>query len=103
MFGHQRLGGISTLIAPEIEQRTGFETRVTILGHVQRGGTPTAYDRQLATRLGVAAVEAAEHDDWGNMVAYRNEEPKLVPLEKVAGRVKTVTPALYDVARLFWP
>jgi 6-phosphofructokinase 1 len=103
VYGHQRLGGISTLIAPEIEQRTGFETRVTILGHVQRGGTPTAYDRQLATRLGVAAVEAAVHGEWGHMIAYRNEEPKLVPLEKVAGRVKTVTPALYDVARLFWP
>ena len=70
-FGHVRLGGISNVVAEEIERRTGFETRVTILGHVLRGGTPTAYDRVLATRFGIAAIDAVHEGDFGTMVALR--------------------------------
>src|SRR6516165_12387339 len=70
-FGHPRLGGIANMLAEEIEQRTGFETRVTILGHVQRGGTPTAFDRVLATRFGVAAIDAVHDGDFGQVVALR--------------------------------
>ncbi|HEV2686153.1 MAG TPA: 6-phosphofructokinase, partial [Actinomycetota bacterium] len=68
-FGHVRLGGIANALAPEIEKRTGFETRVTILGHVQRGGTPSAFDRVLATRFGIAAIDAVHDRDFGKMVA----------------------------------
>ena len=70
-FGHVRLGGISNVITEEIERRTGFETRVTILGHVLRGGTPTAYDRVLATRFGIAAIDAVHDGEFGTMVALR--------------------------------
>ena len=70
-FGHVRLGGIANLLAAEIEKRTGFETRVTILGHIQRGGTPTAFDRVLATRFGIAAIEAVHDGAFGQMVALR--------------------------------
>src|SRR5207302_6864061 len=79
-FGHPRLGGIGHQLEREIEQRTGFETRATVLGHVQRGGTPTAYDRVLATRLGLAAVEAAQQSAWGSMTALRSTQIELVPL-----------------------
>ena len=68
-----RLGGISNVISDEIERRTGFETRVTILGHVLRGGTPTAYDRVLATRFGIAAIDAVHDGDFGTMVALRGD------------------------------
>ncbi|MFZ4517936.1 MAG: 6-phosphofructokinase [Microthrixaceae bacterium] len=95
-FGHQRLGGISQWLAADIERRTGIETRVTILGHVQRGGTPTAFDRVLATRYGVAAADAAAEGDWGKMVALRSDRIVRVPVEDVAGRVKQVDRAFYD-------
>src|SRR5213079_134160 len=72
-FGHERLGGIGVRLEQEIEQRTGFETRATILGHVQRGGTPTAFDRVLATRLGIAAIDAVHDGDFGTMVALRDD------------------------------
>ena len=72
-FGHERLGGIGQVLGPEIERRTGFETRVTVLGHVQRGGTPTAFDRVLATRLGVAAIDAADEGRWGTMPALKGD------------------------------
>ena len=70
-FGHVRLGGIANTLAEEIEKRTGFETRVTILGHIQRGGTPTAFDRVLATRFGIAAIDAVHDGAFGQMVALR--------------------------------
>ncbi|MFL5895845.1 MAG: 6-phosphofructokinase [Thermoleophilaceae bacterium] len=85
-FGHVRLGGIGLRLEREIEERTGFETRATILGHVQRGGTPTAFDRVLATRLGIAAIDAANAGRWGTMAALRGQRIELVPLgEAVAG------------------
>ena len=74
------VGGVANLLAPEIERRTGYETRVTILGHVQRGGTPVAFDRMLATRLGLAAVDLASAGGWGRMVALRGEEIVDIPL-----------------------
>jgi len=102
-FGHVRLGGIANAIAPEIEARTGFETRVTILGHVQRGGTPTAYDRILSTRFGIAAIDAVHHNGFGQMVALRADEIVLVPLSEGVGKSKTVNPALFhDVAEVFF-
>jgi len=89
-FGHARLGGIGAWLAEEIEQRTGFESRVTALGHVQRGGTPTAYDRILATRFGVAAVAAVHGGDFGAMVALRADRIVTVPLETAVGTPKTL-------------
>ncbi len=84
-FGHVRLGGIGTTIAQEIESRTGFETRVTILGHVQRGGTPTAFDRVLATRFGIAAIDAVHDGAFGQMVALQAGEIVCVPLQEAVG------------------
>ena len=100
-FGHVRLGGIGNLVAEEIEKRTGFETRVTILGHVQRGGTPTAYDRVLATRFGVAAIDAVHDGAFGSMVALRAGEIVRVPLAEAVTELKTIDPRLLDVARVF--
>jgi 6-phosphofructokinase 1 len=102
-YGHQVLGGICNRIAPEIERRTGYETRMTILGHVQRGGTPTAFDRHLATRLGIHAVQMVRDGAWGHMAAARGEEIARVPLADMAGKVKTVPREQYEAARLFWP
>ena len=81
-FGHPRLGGIGQQLEREIEERTGFETRTTVLGHVQRGGTPTAFDRVLATRLGLAAVDAAHEGRWGSMMALRRPRspPSISPM-----------------------
>lgn len=101
-FGHVRLGGIANALAPEIEKRTGFETRVTILGHIQRGGTPTAFDRVLATRFGVAAIDAVHEKDFGTMVALRGGDVIRVPLQEGVGVLKTVDPALYRVAEVFF-
>ncbi|CAN5599991.1 6-phosphofructokinase [soil metagenome] len=102
-FGHVRLGGIGTALASEIEERTGFETRVTILGHVQRGGTPTAFDRVLATRFGVAAIEAVHDGAFGRMVALQAGEIVRVPLADAVGELKLVDPALYHgVAEVFF-
>jgi phosphofructokinase-like protein len=101
-FGHVRLGGISTALAEAIEERTGFETRQTILGHVQRGGTPTAFDRVLATRFGVAAIDAVHDGAFGSMVALQSGDIARVPLTEAVGTLKTVDPALYDVARVFF-
>jgi 6-phosphofructokinase 1 len=89
-FGHPRLGGIGHTLEREIEQRTGFETRATVLGHVQRGGTPTAFDRVLATRLGLAAVEAAHEQQWGMMTALRSTQIELVPLAQAVAELRTV-------------
>ncbi len=101
-FGHERLGGIGVLLEQEIERRTGFETRVTILGHVQRGGTPVAYDRVLATRFGVAAMEAVEAGRFGTMVALRGTEMVEVALEEALAAPKLLDPALYETAELFF-
>lgn len=101
-FGHIRLGGIGQWLADEIENRTGLETRHTNLGHIQRGGTPTAYDRILSTRFGVAAVEAVAAGERGKMVALRSEEIILIPLEDAVLQNKTVDPKLYEIAKLFF-
>jgi 6-phosphofructokinase 1 len=101
-FGRPRLGGIAQVLAEELERRLRMETRVTVLGHVQRGGSPTAFDRVLATRLGVAAVDIAYREQWGHMAALRCGEVVAVPLSVVAGKLKTVSDELYDVARVFF-
>ena len=100
-FGHVRLGGIGQVLASEIEERTGFETRVTVLGHIQRGGTPTAFDRVLATRFGVAAIEAVHDGDFDTMVALKAGAIVRVPLAEAVTELKTVDPGLVEVARLF--
>ena len=101
-FGHARLGGISAVIAPEIEQRTSFETRVTILGHVLRGGTPTAYDRVLATRFGLGAIDAVDDEAFGTMVALRGTDIVRVPLAEAVSELKTVEAARYEQASVFF-
>ena len=101
-FGHVRLGGIGNLLAEEIEKRTGFETRVTILGHIQRGGTPTAFDRVLATRFGVAAIDAVHEKAFGAMVALQAGHIVQVPLEVAVGELKTLDHSLLEVAEVFF-
>jgi 6-phosphofructokinase 1 len=101
-FGHVLLGGISDVIAREIAARTGFETRVVMLGHVQRGGTPTAYDRVLCTRFGVAASNLVHDRAWGQMVVARGSEITAAPMSMAVGKTKPVDPALYDVAQVFF-
>jgi 6-phosphofructokinase 1 len=89
-FGHPRLGGIGHRLEQEIERRTGFETRATVLGHVQRGGTPTPFDRVLATRFGLAAIDAAHQGAWGMMTSLRATEIGLVPLAEAVAELRTV-------------
>jgi 6-phosphofructokinase 1 len=101
-FGHVRLGGISSVIQEEIARRTGYETRVTVLGHVLRGGTPTAYDRVLATRFGVEAIDAVHEGEFGTMVALQGERIARVPFADALTELKTVAPDLLDVAGLFF-
>jgi 6-phosphofructokinase 1 len=101
-FGHARLGGIGNLLQSEIEGRTGFETRVTILGHIQRGGTPTAHDRVLATRFGVEAIDAADQGDFGKMVALQGAHIVRVPIDEAIKELKTVDPKIYEVASVFF-
>ena len=101
-FGHARLGGIAVSLEHEIGDRTGFESRVTILGHVQRGGTPTAYDRVLATRFGVAAMDAVTAGRFGNMVALHGPSIELVGLEDALREPKTLDPTLYETAEVFF-
>ena len=95
-FGHPRLGGIGVRLEQEIEQRTGFETRATVLGHVQRGGTPTAFDRVLATRFGLAAIDAVHNGDWGMMVALRATTIERVPLSDAVAQLRTVPVEEYE-------
>jgi 6-phosphofructokinase len=102
-YGHLRLGGIGNVLAAEIEQRTGIETRVTILGHVQRGGKPSALDRVVSTWFGVAAIDAVHDGDFGQMVAVRGGRVVRVPLAEAVTRLNTVDPDLYEVAKLFAP
>jgi ATP-dependent phosphofructokinase / diphosphate-dependent phosphofructokinase len=101
-FGHVRLGGIGQRLETEIEQRTGYETRATVLGHTQRGGTPTAFDRVLATRLGVAAIDAAAQARWGSMPALLGNRIELVPLGDAVAQLRTVPPGEYEVAETFF-
>jgi 6-phosphofructokinase 1 len=101
-FGHERLGGIGRVLEREVEARTGFETRATVLGHVQRGGTPTAFDRVLATRCGIAAVDAATEGRWGTMTALRGATIELVPLADAVESLKTVPPEEFAVAEAFF-
>jgi len=101
-FGHARLGGIGVTLEREIEQRTGYETRVTILGHVQRGGTPTAFDRVLATRFGVAATYAVASGHFGKMVALHGARIAEVDLAQALAAPKLLDPELYATAELFF-
>ncbi|HST32762.1 MAG TPA: 6-phosphofructokinase, partial [Solirubrobacteraceae bacterium] len=101
-FGHARLGGVAVALSAEIEARTGYETRYTILGHVQRGGTPTAFDRVLATRFGVAAMDAALGGRSGVMVGLRGTEIVETPLAEALREPKLLDPGLYQTAELFF-
>ena len=100
-FGHVRLGGIGQRLEAEIEARTGFETRAVVLGHIQRGGTPTAFDRVLATRFGVAASDAAHEGRWGTMPALHGTRVELVPLREAVAKLRTVPPEDFEVAEPF--
>ena len=93
-FGHAQLGGIGQVVADALEERTGYDTRVTVLGHVQRGGTPTAYDRVLATRFGLRAIGAVHEKAFGTMVALKGDVIDLVPLGEAVSEPKTVGPGL---------
>ena len=95
-FGHVRLGGIGQRLEREIERRTGYETRTTVLGHIQRGGTPTAFDRVLATRFGLAAIDAAHEGRWGTMPALKGTAIELVALEEAVRELKTVPAEYYE-------
>jgi phosphofructokinase-like protein len=101
-FGHVRLGGIGQQLEREIERRTGYETRATVLGHTQRGGTPTAFDRVLATRFGIAAIDAATEGRWGMMPALRGGSVELVPLADAVAKLRTVPASEYDAAEAFF-
>ena len=101
-FGHVRLGGVGDALAKLIEEKTKFETRVTVLGHVQRGGSPTAFDRVLGTRFGVKAVELVLAGDWGKMVCLKGNAILSVPIEQATQRLKTVDMGLYDIAKIFF-
>ncbi|MDP2831385.1 MAG: 6-phosphofructokinase [Candidatus Omnitrophota bacterium] len=101
-FGHVRLGGIGEDLAAQIEKRTGFETRVSVLGHIQRGGSPTAFDRVLGTRFGVKAVELIINKKFGKMVALAGAKIIDVPLEEAVKTLKTVDMELYNIAKVFF-
>jgi len=101
-FGRPRLGGIGDLLAPLIEDATGIETRNTTLGHIQRGGTPTSYDRVLATRLGMSAIDSVVAQRWGRMVALRGTDIVHVSFEDALGELKTVPGERYDEAAILF-
>ncbi|MDH6698151.1 6-phosphofructokinase [Streptomyces griseoviridis] len=101
-FGHVRLSGVGEWLAKEIEKRTGKEARTTVLGHIQRGGTPSAFDRWLATRFGLHAVTCVHDGDFGVMVALRGTDIVRVPLAEATARLKTVDPALYEEVSVFF-
>ena len=101
-FGHVKLGGIGDFLAKEIEKRTGYETRVSVLGHIQRGGSPTAFDRILGTRFGIKAVELAENKDFGKMVSLSGTKIVAVPLEMGVAKLKTIDMDLYGIAKEFF-
>lgn len=101
-FGHPRLGGVGFYLAKEIEKRIDIDTRVVVLGHLQRGGSPVAFDRVLATKYGVAAVDLVHKGEFGNMVALRGNKIVTVPLKDIVGKRKTVDLKLYDIAKIFF-
>ncbi|MFQ5599524.1 MAG: 6-phosphofructokinase [Candidatus Krumholzibacteriia bacterium] len=101
-FGHVKLGGIGNVVGQQINERTGFDTRVSVLGYIQRGGTPTAFDRVLATRFGVRAVELALEGRFGMMVALQGNQIVPVDLEIVSGGIRTVDESLYNIAQVFF-
>ncbi len=101
-FGHVRLGGVGEGLAGELKERTGIDTRHVVLGHLQRGGTPTAFDRVLATRLGVTAIDGADQRRWGTMAALRGTDVELVPLTEAVAELRTVPPHEYEVAASFF-
>ncbi|MFD3869664.1 6-phosphofructokinase [Streptomyces sp. NPDC058623] len=101
-FGHVRLSGVGEWLAKEIEARTGKEARTTVLGHVQRGGTPSAFDRWLATRFGLHAVDAVRDGDFGKMVALKGTDIVRVPIIEATSKLKTVDPALYEEVGVFF-
>ena len=97
-FGHARLGGIGQVLAREIEKRTGFETRAVVLGHTQRGGSPTPFDRVLATRFGTGAIDLVHKGEFGMMVALRRTEIVSIPLKEALAATRTVDDQLIAVA-----
>lgn len=101
-FGHVQLGGIGQVLAGVIEEKTGFDTRVTVLGHIQRGGKPTAHDRVLATRFGVAAMDAIHAGHFGVMVGLHGKDIVEIPLATVATGLKTVDESFYEMTKTFW-
>jgi len=101
-FGHVALGGVGEWLAKDFEKRTGISARHVVLGHVQRGGSPTAIDRLVSTRLGMAAVEAAHAGKFGTMIALRGDEPTPIPLEEAVGKLRTVDAARREAARSLW-
>ena len=101
-YGHERFTGVAHQLGVEIERRIGKEVRTTVLGHVQRGGTPTPYDRILATRFGVGAAEAVHDEQFGQMVALHGNRIDLVPLSEATKQLKLVTPDRYEEAATFF-
>jgi phosphofructokinase-like protein len=100
--GRPRLGGIGMVLAPLIEEATGIETRATTLGHIQRGGTPSAFDRVLATRFGMAALHAVNDQKWGQMVSLKGTDIQIVSLDEALGTLKTVPDERYEEAALLF-
>ena len=101
-FGHVRLGGIGNLLSDEIERRTGYESRATVLGHIQRGGSPSAYDRVLSTRFGIAAIDLIGESNFGKMVALRGQSIIAIDLKEAVSKLRTVDMGLYDIAKVFF-
>lgn len=101
-FGHVQLGGIGDVLGKAIREKTGYDTRVTVLGHIQRGGSPTAQDRILATRYGVAAIDAVHDEVHGVMVALNGKDIKLVPLAELEKGIKTIDEDFYNMTKTFW-
>jgi 6-phosphofructokinase 1 len=101
-FGHTRYGGVGQLLAEEIERRTGKEARAAVLGHIQRGGTPTAFDRVLATRFGIHAIRAVADGAFGMMVALRGTDIVRVPIAEAVRELKLVPPERYAEAEVFF-
>ncbi len=101
-FGHVKLSGIGDWLAQQVEERTGHEARTTVLGHIQRGGTPTSFDRVLATRFGLNAIAAVKDGAWGTMVALQGTDIVRVPLQAATGTLKTVPVARYEEAKAFF-
>lgn len=101
-FGHVRLGGIGNVLGEQIEKQTGFETRVTVLGHIQRGGSPTAFDRVLGTRFGIAAIDLVAQGEFGQMVSLRGTEIVSVDIKDAVSKNRTVDMGLYEIAKVFF-